>query len=172
MVKDLRQCIRDIADFPKPGILFKDITTLLKDKNAFKKAVDDLAKSVKGKTIDYVVAVESRGFIFGAALAYKIGAGFVPVRKKGKLPAETISESYTLEYGTDSLEMHKDALEKNSKVLIIDDLLATGGTVEAVCRLVKKVGAQVLAIAFVIELRDLKGRDKLKGFCVSSLIQY
>ncbi|MFH1691052.1 MAG: adenine phosphoribosyltransferase [Candidatus Omnitrophota bacterium] len=172
MTVDLKESIRNIPDFPKPGILFKDITTLLKDKNAFKKSVDDLAQSVQGKPIDYIVAVESRGFIFGAALAYKIGAGFVPVRKKGKLPAETISESYALEYGTDILEMHKDALEKGSKVLIVDDLLATGGTVEAVCRLIKKVGAQVAAITFVVELCDLKGRDKLEGYSVTSLIQY
>ncbi len=172
MAIDLKEVVRSIPDFPKKGILFKDITTLLKNKEALKKTIDDLAASVKDKKIDYIVAIESRGFIFGAALAYKMGIGFVPVRKKGKLPAETISESYALEYGTDILEMHKDALEKGKKVLIVDDLLATGGTVEAVCRLVKKVGAEVAAIVFVIELCDLKGKDKLKGYSVSSLIKY
>ena len=168
----LKKHIRNIPDFPKQGILFRDITTLLKDKTAFKKAIDGLAKIVKGKKIDYVVAVESRGFIFGAALAYKLGAGFIPIRKKGKLPAETISASYALEYGTDSLEMHKDALKANSKILIVDDLLATGGTVAAVCQLTQQVKAKIAGIVFLIELCDLKGRDKLKGYPVYSLIQY
>ena len=168
----LKKHIRNIPDFPKQGILFRDITTLLKDKTAFKKAIDGLAKIVKGKKIDYVVAVESRGFIFGAALAYKLGAGFIPIRKKGKLPAETISASYALEYGTDSLEMHKDALKENSKILIVDDLLATGGTVAAVCQLTQQVKAKIAGIVFLIELCDLKGRDKLKGYPVYSLIQY
>ena len=168
----LKKHIRNIPDFPKQGILFRDITTLLKDKTAFKKAIDGLAKIVKGKKIDYVVAVESRGFIFGAALAYKLGAGFIPIRKKGKLPAETISASYALEYGTDSLEMHKDALKANSKILIVDDLLATGGTVAAVCQLTQQVKAKICGIVFLIELCDLKGRDKLKGYPIYSLIQY
>lgn len=172
MAVDLKEVVRSIPDFPKKGILFKDITTLLKNKEALRKTIDDLALCVKNQAVDYVVAIESRGFIFGAALAYKLGIGFVPVRKKGKLPAETISESYALEYGTDILEMHKDAIEKGKKILIVDDLLATGGTVEAVCRLVKKVGADVAAIVFVIELCDLKGRDKLKNYSVSSLIKY
>ncbi len=168
----LKKHIRNIPDFPKQGILFRDITTLLKDKAAFKKSIDGLAKIVKGKKIDYVVAVESRGFIFGAALAYKLGAGFIPVRKKGKLPAETISATYALEYGTDSLEMHKDALKANSKILIVDDLLATGGTVAAVCQMTEQVKAKIAGIVFLIELCDLKGRDKLKGYPVYSLIQY
>jgi adenine phosphoribosyltransferase len=169
---DLKKSIRNIPDFPKQGILFRDITTLLKDKTAFKKAIDGLARSVKGKKIDAIVAVESRGFIFGAALAYKLGIGFIPVRKKGKLPAETISAEYALEYGTDCLQIHKDALKPNSKILIVDDLLATGGTVAAVCQLSEKIKAKIAGIIFLIELSDLKGRDKLKGYPVFSLIQY
>lgn len=172
MSDSLKKYIRSIPDFPKQGILFRDITTLLKDKTAFKKAIDGLSQVMKGKKVDYVIAVESRGFIFGAALAYKLGAGFVPVRKKGKLPAETICADYSLEYGTDSLEMHKDAINSNSKVLIVDDLLATGGTVAAVCQLAEKVKAKIAGIVFLIELCDLKGRDKLKGYPVYSLIQY
>jgi len=172
MAADLKKHIRSIPDFPKQGILFRDITTLLKNKSAFKKAIDSLAQAVKGKKIDYVVAVESRGFIFGATLAYKLGAGFIPVRKKGKLPAETISAEYTLEYGVDSLHMHKDALKAGSKVLIVDDLLATGGTVAAVCQLTNQLKAKIVGIIFLIELCDLKGRDKLKGYPIFSLIQY
>ena len=172
MAANLKKAIRNIPDFPKQGILFRDITTLLKDKKAFKNSVDSLAKVIKGKKVDYVVAVESRGFIFGAALAYKLGAGFVPVRKKGKLPAETISASYALEYGTDSLEMHKDALEPNARILIVDDLLATGGTVAAVCSLSEQLKAKIIGIIFLIELCGLKGRDKLKNYPVFSLIKY
>jgi adenine phosphoribosyltransferase len=172
MSATLKKFIRNIPDFPKQGILFRDITTLLKNKTAFKKAIDGLAQTVKGKKIDYVVAVESRGFIFGAALAYKLGVGFVPVRKKGKLPAKTISVTYDLEYGTDTLQMHKDAIGPNSKILIVDDLLATGGTVSAVCQLSKKIGSKIVGIIFLIELCGLKGRDKLKGYPIYSLIQY
>jgi adenine phosphoribosyltransferase len=168
----LKKVIRDIPDFPKQGILFRDITTLLKDKKSFRNSIDSLAQVIKGKKVDYVVAVESRGFIFGAALAYKLGAGFVPVRKKGKLPAETISASYALEYGTDFLEMHKDALKPNAKILIVDDLLATGGTVAAVCSLSEQLKAKIVGIIFLIELCGLKGRDKLKGYPVYSIIQY
>ncbi len=172
MKKGLEKYIRAIPDFPKEGILFRDITTLLNNKAAFKKSIDKLADLVKGKKIDYVVAVESRGFIFGAALAYKLGAGFIPVRKKGKLPAETISATYQLEYGTDTLEMHKDAIKPNSKIIIVDDLLATGGTVSAVCRLSGQMKARIACVIFLIELCDLKGREKLKGYPVYSLIQY
>lgn len=168
----LKKYIRDIPDFPKQGILFRDITTLLKNKTAFKRTIDGLARAVKEKKIDYVVAVESRGFIFGAALAYKLGAGFVPVRKKGKLPAETLSITYDLEYGTDTLEIHKDAIRPDSKILVVDDLLATGGTVAAVCQLTQKVKANVAGIIFLIELCSLKGRDKLKNYPVFSLIKY
>lgn len=172
MATSLKKYIRNIPDFPKQGILFRDITTLLKNKAAFKKAVDGLARSIKGKKIDYVIAVESRGFIFGAALAYKLGAAFIPVRKRGKLPAETISAEYALEYGTDALFMHKDALKPNSRVLIVDDLLATGGTVAAVCQLSHQLRAKIIGIIFLIELCELHGREKLKGHPVFSLIQY
>jgi adenine phosphoribosyltransferase len=168
----LKKYIRDIPDFPKPGILFRDITTLLKDKKAFKTAIDSLAKKYKGKKIDAVVAVESRGFIFGAAVAHKLGAGFVPVRKKGKLPWKTDSVTYDLEYGTDTLEMHQDAISPKDKVLIVDDLLATGGTVSAAARLVTQQQGKIIGIAFLIELSVLKGKDKLKGYPVFSLIKY
>jgi len=172
MPTSLKNKIRSIPDFPKQGILFRDITTLLKDKEAFRQAIDALAAAVKGKKIDHVVAVESRGFIFGAALAYKIKAGFIPVRKKGKLPAETISAHYALEYGTDSLHMHKDALRAGDKVLIVDDLLATGGTAAATCQMARQLKAKITGIIFLIELCGLKGRDKLSGYPVFSLIQY
>jgi adenine phosphoribosyltransferase len=172
MAVSLKKYIRSIPDFPKAGILFRDITTLLRDKKAFRQSIDSLARSVKGKKIDYVVAVESRGFIFGAALAYKLGAGFIPVRKKGKLPAETISAEYSLEYGVDSLHMHKDALKAGAKVLIVDDLLATGGTAAAACQLTQQLKAKIAGIVFLIELSDLKGRAKLSGLPVFSLIQY
>ena len=164
--------IRDIPDFPKKGILFKDITTLLGNKTAWKKAVDSLAAPFKGKKIDYVVAVESRGFIFGAVLAYKLGAGFVPVRKKGKLPYKTRSASYSLEYGKDTLEIHDDAIKAGSKVLIVDDLLATGGTMGAVIELVKGFNAKIAGVSFLIELTFLNGRDKLKDVPVYTLIRY
>lgn len=168
----LEKSIRNIPDFPKPGILFRDVTTLIQNKEAFKKAVDLLAKRYKAKGFDKVVGVEARGFIFGAAIAYKIGAGFVPVRKKGKLPFKTISTTYELEYGTDTLEIHKDAIAPGEKVLIIDDLLATGGTVKAVTELVGQLGGKISGIGFVIELVDLKGKDKLKDYPVFSLIKF
>lgn len=165
--------IRTIPDFPVKGIMFKDITTAVKDKQALKAMIDFLTEKFKNQGIDYVAAVESRGFVFGSALAYNINAGCILIRKPGKLPAETIQEEYTLEYGTDKLEIHKDALEKGSRVLVIDDLLATGGTIGAACRLVKKAGAEVKAAAFIIELTALKGREKLPdGVEVVSMIQY
>ncbi len=164
--------IRDIPDFPKPGILFRDITTLLQDKKAFKAAIDALVARYKGKKIDTVVAIESRGFILGSVIAYKLGAGLVPVRKKGKLPAKTNSVTYELEYGTDTLEIHHDAIQPKSRVLIVDDLLATGGTVKAVKGLVKQLQGDIVGIAFLIELSALKGRDKLKGDPVFALIKY
>jgi len=169
---NLEKHIRNIPDFPKPGILFRDITTLLKNKNAFKKAVDLLASKYRGKKVDAVVAVEARGFILGGAIAHKLGAGFIPVRKKGKLPWKTLSATYELEYGTDTLEMHSDALKPKAKVLIVDDLLATGGTVKAVTDLIKKQKGKIAGIAFLIELVDLKGREKLKEYPVFSLIKY
>jgi adenine phosphoribosyltransferase len=171
-LKYIEQSIRAIPDFPKPGILFRDITTLLKDGRAFKAAVDLLYKKYKGLKIDKIVAVESRGFTIGAALAYKLGLGVVLVRKKGKLPCRTISTTYSLEYGTDTLEIHEDAVKPGEKVMIIDDLLATGGTVNAVTDLVKRLKGKISAIAFVIELVDLNGRKKLKGYPVHSLIKF
>ncbi len=169
---DLKKFIRDIPDFPKPGILFKDVTTLLQDKKALKASVDLLARQFAKKGVKYVVGIESRGFIFGTALAYKLGVGFIPVRKKGKLPAKTRSVTYDLEYGTDTLEIHADALKKGDKVLIIDDLLATGGTVDAVVKLVSDSGAKIAGVGFIIELTFLNGRDRLKGLPVFAAIKY
>jgi adenine phosphoribosyltransferase len=169
---DLSKFIRDVPDFPKKGIIFKDITTLLKDKLAFKEALEQLYNRVSNLNVDKVVAIESRGFIFGSLLADKLNAGFVPVRKPGKLPADKISESYQLEYGTDSLEIHIDAIQKGEKVLIHDDLLATGGTVEAVCRMVEKLGGEIVGILFLIELDFLNGREKLKKYNVHSIVHY
>jgi adenine phosphoribosyltransferase len=169
---DLAQSIRSIPDFPKPGILFRDITTLIKDKKAFKKAVELLAKPFAKEKIDYVVGVEARGFIFGGALATTLNAGFIPVRKKGKLPWRTKGITYDLEYGSDTLEIHEDALKPKDKVLIVDDLLATGGTVKAVADLVKAQEARIAGIAFVIELVDLKGREKLKDYPIVSLVEF
>jgi adenine phosphoribosyltransferase len=171
-LKYLERSIRNIPDFPKPGILFRDITTLLKDGKAFKLAIDLLYKKYKNQKIDKVLAVESRGFVLGSVLAYKMGKGIVLVRKKGKLPYKTISAAYSLEYGTDTLEIHEDAISAGEKVLVIDDLLATGGTVSAVLDLVKKLKAKVAGIAFVIELVDLKGREKFKGYPVYSLVKF
>jgi len=169
---DLKKAIRNIPDFPKPGILFRDITTLLSDQDAFKYAVDALCDEFKGKSIDTVVAVEARGFILGGAIAYKLGVGFVPVRKKGKLPWKTKSVTYALEYGTDTLQIHEDALKPGARVLIIDDLLATGGTVKAVTELVEAQGAIVEGIGFVIDLVDLGGRAKLNNYNVVSLVEF
>ena len=169
---ELKKHIRSIPDFPKPGILFRDITTLLKDKKAFKSAVESLVNKYKKKKIDKVVAVEARGFILGGVVAHKLGVGFVPVRKPGKLPWKTNSVTYALEYGTDTLEMHHDAINPGERVLIVDDLLATGGTVKAVTDLVKQLQGKIIGIAFLIELTDLKGREKLKDYPVYSLIKY
>ena len=174
MVKEikLKDYIRNIPDFPKPGILFRDITTLLKDRQAFKEALNLLASKYKNKKIDYVVAVEARGFILGGALAKELNAGFIPVRKKGKLPYKTKSVTYDLEYGSDSLEIHEDAIAPGDSILVVDDLLATGGTVKAVTDLIKQLKAEIIGIAFLIELVDLKGIDKLKDFSVFSLIKF
>ena len=169
---DLKKHIRDVPDFPKEGIIFKDITTLLKDKDAFKKSIDLLAKKFRNKSIDLVVGVEARGFIFGAALAYNLKVGFVPIRKKGKLPSKIKSVTYELEYGTDVLEMHEDALSDKTRVLIVDDLLATGGTIQAVIELVKSQKAIIAGVAFLVELRFLKGKSKLKDLPVYSVIKY
>ncbi len=164
--------IRAIVDFPKKGIIFRDITTAVKDPQAMRYMIDYLTEVYKDKRIDYVAGIESRGFIFGAALAYKLGAGFVVIRKPGKLPADTISQEYELEYGTDKIEMHADAVEAGKKVLVVDDLLATGGTVDAAVKLLKKVGADVVGAAFIIELSDLGGREKLKDIDVVSMVQF
>ncbi len=169
---DLKAKIRNIPDFPKEGILFRDITTLLKDKDAFSYAIEEMAKRSPEEEVDVVVAVESRGFIFGAPLALKFEAGFVPVRKKGKLPGKTISEEYELEYGVDNLEIHQDAISTNQKVLIVDDLLATGGTISAVGKMVEKLGGKIVGMVFLVELLNLKGREKLSNYKVSSLVQY
>jgi adenine phosphoribosyltransferase len=168
---NLKSVIRDIPDFPKEGIIFKDITTLLNNKEKFRESVDLLASEFKDKKVDIVLSVEARGFIFGAAVAYKLGAGLVPVRKKGKLPNKTLSVTYDLEYGTDTLEIHQDAFKKGDRVLIVDDLLATGGTTRAVADLVERMGGKIVGLAFVIELTPLKGREKLKGYNIISLIK-
>lgn len=170
---EVREKIRSIKDFPKKGIDFKDITTALKDHATLVKMVDFLCDEFKNQKIDYVVGLESRGFIFGVPVAYKLNAGFIPIRKPNKLPAKTIKETYSLEYGTDTIEMHEDAVKKGDKVLIVDDLLATGGTASAACNLVTKAGGVIVACAFVIELADLNGIDKLpKNSKVVSLVKY
>ncbi len=171
-MEDLKKIIRDVPDFPKPGIIFKDITPLLANVKTFQKVIDTFARRYAERQIDYVVGVEARGFIFASALAYRIDAGFVPVRKKGKLPYKTESVGYALEYGTDYIEIHQDAIHKDSRVLVVDDLLATGGTCKATCDLVAKTGGHVVECSFVIELAFLKGREKLAGQEVYSLIQY
>lgn len=170
----LKEKIRDIPDFPRQGIIFKDITTLLKDAQGFSRVIDELASKYVGKQIDYVVAIESRGFIFGAPLAYKLGVGFIPIRKKGKLPGPTERMEYDLEYGTDIIEIHKDAIEPGKRVLVVDDLLATGGTISAAMKLIEKVGGKIEGVAFVIELSFLKGKEKIQEFKteVTSLIEY
>lgn len=169
---DLGKMIRDVPDFPKEGIIFKDITTLIKDPEAFKEAVDVLADHYAGRHVDLVAAVEARGYIFGAPIALKLGAGFIPVRKVGKLPAETLREEYELEYGADAVEMHKDAIQPGQKVLIVDDLIATGGSAQATARLVERLGGEVVGIAFLIELTFLHGVDRLKKYDVYTVIEY
>jgi adenine phosphoribosyltransferase len=168
---DLRQWIRDVPDFPKPGIIFRDVTPLLANGPAFRATVDHLAAPYRG-AVDMVLGIESRGFIFGAAVAYALGAGLAVVRKPGKLPAEKLSAAYDLEYGSDALEIHRDAFGSPTRVLIVDDLLATGGTASAACELVEKLGGEVVACAFVIELTALGGRRRLSPRRVTSLIQY
>jgi adenine phosphoribosyltransferase len=168
----LKKLIREVPDFPKRGILFYDITTLLKDKLGFARLIDALSANYIGKEIDLVLGMEARGFIFGPALAYRLNAGFVPVRKPGKLPAETVKVSYDLEYGTNALEIHKDAVAKGERVLIVDDLLATGGTAVATAELAKALGAEIAGFAFVVELDFLNGREKLANYDVFSLLHY
>lgn len=169
---DFKSIIREIPDFPKPGILFYDLTTLMKNAAGFAAAIDQLAEPYQGKAIDVVLGIEARGFIFASTLAYKLGAGFVPVRKPGKLPAATHRASYDLEYGKDTLEIHKDAIQPGSNVLIADDLMATGGTAAAVAAMVKQMGGNLIGLAFLVELEFLHGRDKIQGMDVFSLIKY
>lgn len=169
---DIKSKIREIQNFPKEGINFKDITTLLKDKAAFKYVVDEMAKQLENLNIDIIVGPEARGFIMGTPIAYKIGAGFVPVRKPNKLPAETLSYEYDLEYGTDSIEIHKDAIQKGQRVAIVDDLLATGGTVLATTKLIEELGGEVVSINFLMILSFLEGKELLKNYRVESLIEY
>ncbi len=169
---NLEEFIRNVPGFPKPGIQFKDVTTLCKVHAPFKESCNRIIEYFKNKGITKVVAIEARGYVWGGVLAYQLGAGFVLMRKPGKLPAETLSETYELEYGTDTIEMHKDAIERGEKVLVFDDLLATGGTAKAACSLVEKAGGQVIGVAFVIELTgSLHGRDKLEGYDILSLIK-
>ena len=171
-MEDLKQCIREVPDFPKPGILFYDITTLLQDRVALRKTIDRLSWLFAERQVDKVVGIESRGFLFGAQVAYKLNAGFVPVRKPGKLPAETVTQTYELEYGSDRIEMHRDAIAPGENVLILDDLIATGGTALATARMVEELGGKVVGFGFVIELEFLPGRAKLAGYDVRSLIRY
>ncbi|QMV19234.1 adenine phosphoribosyltransferase [Granulicella sp. 5B5] len=168
----LKELIRSVPDFPKPGILFYDITTVLKDKTGFAELIDAFAQYYIDKHVDLVLGIEARGFIFGPALAYRLNAGFVPVRKPGKLPAETLTIKYDLEYGSDSLQIHKDAVQPGQRVIIVDDLLATGGTMLATSALVKELGAEIVGVTVAIELDFLKGRDKFPDIDVFSLIHY
>ena len=171
-MENLKKLIREVPDFPKPGINFYDITTLLKDAAGFEETIDQMTETCRGMNIDTVIGIESRGFIFGAPLAYQLGVGFVPVRKPKKLPAEKVSVSYDLEYGQDTLEMHRDAVGEGHKVVIVDDLLATGGTAKAVVELVEGVGGKVAGLLFAVELTFLGGREKLAGYNVKSLVRY
>jgi len=172
-IEDVKEKIRAVPNFPKEGIIFRDITTGIKDAQTLQTMIDYLCDQYKDIKIDYVAGIESRGFIFGMPMAYKLNCGFIPIRKPNKLPAKTLSESYGLEYGTDTIEIHADAIEKGANVLVVDDLLATGGTAEAACKLVKRAGGNLVGIAFLIELNDLNGREKLHD-CgkVISMLQY
>lgn len=169
---DLKQHIRHVPDFPKPGILFYDITTLLREPSGFKATIDSLSERYRQAHVDVVVGIESRGFILGAAVAHQLGAGFVPIRKPGKLPAKSLKESYALEYGTDALEIHEDAVTRGARVLIVDDVLATGGTAAAAAKLVRQIGGDLIGMAFLIELSFLDGKARLPGEQVFSVLQY
>ena len=170
--EELRAKIREIPDFPKPGILFYDVTTLLKDPDAYRSAIDLMIEPYRDQGVDLVVVMESRGFIFSSPIAYQLHAGLVPVRKLGKLPSETVSVEYALEYGSNTLEIHKDAISRGQRVLIVDDLLATGGTVRGTIELVERLQGQIVGLGFLIELLFLKGRDRLQGYNTTSVIQY
>lgn len=169
---DFKENIRIIEDFPVEGISFKDITTLIGNGQAFKTLIDSMAEKLKDQNIDYVAGPEARGFIFGVPLAYALGIGFIPIRKRGKLPAETVAITYDLEYGSDTLEIHKDSFEKGARIALVDDLLATGGTISACARLIELAGGEIASVDFIIELTGLKGRDKLDGYSVESVVQY
>ena len=171
-MEELKKYIREIPDFPKEGILFRDITTLLKNKEAFREAIDIMTDLIRSKEVDLILGVESRGFIFAAPIAYNLGLPLNVIRKPGKLPAEVLSESYTLEYGENTIELHKDAIEEENKVVVIDDLLATGGTALASAHLVEKFKGKVSSLLFLVELTELKGREKLKDYHVESVIKY
>lgn len=169
---DIKSKIRVIEDFPEKGVSFKDITTLISKKDAFKQVVDMMVEDLKDKNIDYIVGPEARGFLFGAAVAYALGVGFIPVRKPGKLPGDSIREEYELEYGTNILEIHRDAIHEGDRIAIVDDLLATAGTVLSAAKLIEKLGGSVVAMEFLIELEFLKGRDRLKKYYVNTLVKY
>ncbi len=169
---NLKETVRSISDWPIEGVIFRDLTTLMSDSEAFRESCDILYERYKKRNIDKIVAIDARGFVFGAVLAYKLGIGFIPVRKKGKLPGKTIEESYNLEYGSGTLEIHKDAISKGNRVVIVDDLIATGGTVGATVQLVKKLGADIIECAFLIELPDLRGREKIEGCEVFAIMEF
>ena len=171
-IMNLKAKIIDIPDWPQKGVIFRDITPLLADKKAFAAAINKMCKAFNSKQFEYIGAVEARGFIFGAAVAQKLGKGFIPIRKKGKLPYKTESITYDLEYGQSSIEIHRDAIKKGAKVLMIDDLLATGGTIAAACKLVERIGGKIVGIAFLVELSELRGREKLKKYKVKAIITY
>jgi len=169
---DLKKCVRSIVDWPIPGVIFRDLTTLMKDPDALKESCDIFYERYRGKKIDKIIGIDARGFVFGAVLAYKLGVGFIPVRKKGKLPSETIEEVYSLEYGSGTLEIHQDAICEGERVVIIDDLIATGGTVGATVQLVKKLGGDIVECAFLIELPDLRGREKIADCAIFSIMEF
>ena len=171
-MKKIEEYVRTIPDFPEPGIMFRDVTSVLQDPEGLKLAIDSMIRLLDGVDFDVIAGAESRGFIFGAPIAYELGKAFVPIRKKGKLPCETISEKYDLEYGTAEIEMHKDAVKPGQKVVVVDDLIATGGTIEASIRMIEKLGGEVVKVLFLMELAGLKGRDRLAGYDVASVITY
>lgn len=171
-MKKIEEYVRTIPDFPEPGIMFRDVTSVLQDAEGLKLAIDSMIKLLDGVDFDVIAGAESRGFIFGAPIAYALGKAFVPIRKKGKLPCETISEKYDLEYGTAEIEMHKDAITPGQKVVVVDDLIATGGTIEASIKMIEKLGGEVVKVLFLMELAGLKGRDRLAGYDVASVITY
>lgn len=171
-MKKLEEYVRSIPDFPEPGVIFRDVTSILQDADGLNLAIDSMQSYLKDMDLDVIVGLESRGFMFGVPLAYNLHKAFVPVRKKGKLPCETISQTYDLEYGSEEIEIHKDAIRPGQKVAIVDDLIATGGTVEAAVKLIERLGGEVVKIVFLMELEGLKGREKLKGYNVDSVIRY